>query len=177
MNEQIWNIITKKWNLKILKILDINTMTRFNTIKQLIPGISSNLLSDRLHELEKIGFVKKIIMGKSSVKVGYVLDEKCTNLKKIVTDLDEWSTWYNLSNTKQIIDFNDSISIEQILNLLKKEIKDSEYQFIKDKLLLSQQDHSNFTNEFNKIKNIIFELYGDDLGTKLIQKLEPSIKK
>lgn len=150
-------------------------MTRFNTIKQLIPGISSNLLSDRLHELEKIGFINKIIVDKPSVKVGYVLNEKCTNLKKILTDLDEWSTWYHLSNTKQIHDFNDSILIEQILYLLKKEIKDSEYQFIKDKLLLTQQDHSNFTNEFNKIKNIIFELYGDELGNKIIQKLDQSI--
>lgn len=177
LNEQIWNTITKKWNLKILRTLNMYTITRFNTIKQSIPGISSNLLSDRLHELEKIGFVKKIVTDKPSIKIGYVLNEKCDKLKQILEDLEEWIISYQTSNTTRIYSFGDSNLIEQMWSLLKKEIKDNEYKFIRDKLLLTQQVDSNFTNEFDKVKEIIFELYGEDLGNKILQKLNQSINK
>jgi DNA-binding HxlR family transcriptional regulator len=75
LNEQIWDIVTKRWNLKILRSLDTKHPIRFNALKQMISGISSNLLSDRLHELEKLGFVKKIISSKSTFQFGYLLDE------------------------------------------------------------------------------------------------------
>jgi DNA-binding HxlR family transcriptional regulator len=167
----------KKWNLQILRTLDMKTITRFNTLKQLIPGVSSNLLSNRLHELEKIGFVKKVVSDKAQVKVGYVLDEKCNGLKKILIDLEDWIMSYQISNQKQINTFADSILIDHMLDFLKREVKDTEYQFIKDKLLLQSQDGSNFIDEFDRLQNIMLELYGEELGSKILKKLNQSVNR
>ena len=176
MNEQIWDAITKRWNLKILRSLDIKTAIRFNALKQLIPRISSNLLSDRLHELEKLGLVKRIISNKSPFQIGYVLDEKCIDLKKILIDLEDWIISYQISNKKRISRFTNSFLIDHMLQLLKKEVKHAEFEFIKDKLSLPPQEHSShLVDHFTKLQNIILELYGEDLGNKILQKLNQQL--
>lgn len=55
----MWDLLSKRWNLRILKSLEIKTVMRFNELKQSIHGISANVLSERLDELEIIGLVKK----------------------------------------------------------------------------------------------------------------------
>ncbi len=59
--EKLWDVFSKRWNLRILKSLDLTTSIRFNELKQSIRGISANLLSERLDELERIGLVKRIV--------------------------------------------------------------------------------------------------------------------
>lgn len=175
--DEIWTILSKRWNLKIIKYLELETAIRFNELKQSIHGISANVLSDRLDELEKLGLVKRIVSDKTPLHVGYMLDERCRNLKKIVLDLDEWVSSYQLSDVGQFDVSKNSILSNQILESLKNEITETEFNFIKDKLSLSFGiDQSNLIVSLEKLKNILQELYGDQVGNKIFDKINMRIQ-
>ena len=174
-NEKIWNLISKRWNLRILKELDTKTISRFNELKQSIHGISSNVLSDRLNELEKIGLIKKTSASGTSSYVGYTLTEKCESLKKILLELDYWISSYQLDKSI-IINMNNSIQFQKLFDFLKKEIPEIEFNFIKDKLLFSNPDQSlDLVKNLSVLENIIHELYGDEYGNKILKKLHEYI--
>ncbi len=176
VSEEIWDIMNKRWNLRILKSLELKTVIRFNELKQSIAGISSNVLSDKLDELENIGLVKRIVSNDTSVHMGYVLNEKCEKLKNILLELDEWISLYKPNNVTQIKTSNDSLA-NQLIELLRNEITETEFNFIKDKLLfLFGVDSSDLPTNFNKLQNIIMELYGDEEGNKILKKLNELMK-
>ena len=175
--EEIWSILTKKWNLRILKLLELKTTIRFNELKQSIRGISSNVLSDRLGELEKLGLVKRIVSKEGPLHVGYILNEKHENLKKILLDLDNWIFLYQQDNTVHTKTPSNSVLSEQLLELLKNEINEVELNFIKDKLSFSNVDGSlDLVSNFHKLESIIHELYDDTNGNKILKKLQDHIK-
>ena len=175
--DDIWAILSKRWNLKIIKYLELESSIRFNELKQSVHGISANILSDRLNELEKLGLVKRIFSNKTPLHVGYMLDERCSNLKKIVLDLDEWVSSYQLSDFKQFDINKNSILSNQILESLRNEITETEFNFINDKLSLSLGiDQSNLISSLEKLKNILIELYGDQVGNKIFNKINMKIQ-
>jgi DNA-binding HxlR family transcriptional regulator len=175
--EKLWDVFSKRWNLRILKSLDLTTQMRFNELKQSILGISANLLSERLDELEKLGLVKRIVINETQTHVGYLLDEKCKNLKNILLDMDNWISSYHTSAANQINELNYSNLSKQLFKILQNEIKETEVQFIKDKLLFLNKDGSmDLIANFDKLKNIILELYGDYTGNKILQKLSDHLK-
>jgi DNA-binding HxlR family transcriptional regulator len=57
----IWQVITKRWSLLILKNLNTKEVIRFNELKKVLLGISSTVLSKRLYwnYNEKVLLVKK----------------------------------------------------------------------------------------------------------------------
>jgi hypothetical protein len=103
---------------------------------------------------------------------------KYTDLKKILINLDDWIIYYNIYNQKQINRYTDSVLIDHLLEFLKNEVKDTEFKFIKDKLFLPLQDKSSPpVDELSKLKNIILEIYGEDLGKIILEKLNKQINK
>lgn len=175
--EKLWDVFSKRWNLRILKSLDLTRSSRFNELKQSIRGISANLLSERLDELEKLGLVKKVIFNETPMHVGYLLNEKCENLKKILLDLDNWISSHHTNVINQINELNNSDVSKELFKVLQNEIKETEVQFIKDKLLFSNTDGSlDLVTNFDKLKNIILELYGDYKGNQILQKLSDHLK-
>lgn len=176
MNADMWDLLSKRWNLRILKSLDLQAIMRFNELKQSISGISANVLSERLDELERIGLVKKTIQ-KETAQAGYALTEDCASLKKILLELDEW---ISLCNTKHIIHNDDSKNLflsNKLLEILRKEVNETEFNFIKDKLMFSLGVNStDISNNFEKLKNIIIELYDDEISNKILTKLSNAIK-
>lgn len=176
-NEVIWDTLGKRWNLKILKILEQNAVIRFNELKHSIHGISSNVLSERLLELEELGVIKKILPEVGLSHAGYMLDERCGNLKKILLDLDDWvSMWAQYLLSKSNI-LNKDNSFEKCLSLLKQEITETEYNFIKDKLLYSDKTISSVNfNLLDKLAGIIIELYGEEMGNRVLKQLHDKMK-
>ncbi|MBI1827905.1 MAG: helix-turn-helix transcriptional regulator [Thaumarchaeota archaeon] len=170
--EKLWEVFSKKWNLRILKLLDLKTVIRFNELKQSVHGISSNLLSERLDELERVGLVKRIAYDETPIRIGYLLNEKCENLKKILLDLDNWISSYQFDaadKTSMTINFTSS---NKLFEILQNEINETELKFIKDKLLFSNKDGTlDLITNFDKLKNIILELYGDYKGNQILKKL------
>ena len=151
-------------------------MIRFNELRQLIPGISANVLSERLDELEKLELVKRTLSNDSSQHLGYILNDECENLKKILTELDEWI----LSQHKKHNSYDDtsnSVTSKQIMELLKNEITETEFNFIKDKLFYSLGvEPSDLITNFQKLKDIIIELFGNERANQLVTKLNAHLK-
>lgn len=174
--ENIWGLLSKRWNLRILKSLELKNTIRFNELRELIPGISANVLSERLDELEKFQLVKRTLLNEQSQYTGYLLNERCENLKKILTELDDWIFSQHKRHNSYDDDSN-SVTSKQIVELLKSEITETELNFIKDKLFYSHGvKSSDLITDFQKLKDIIIELFGNERANQLITKLNVHLK-
>ena len=69
-------ILGKKWAMLVLRDIGILGVDRFNRLLASIPGLTPRVLSMRLKELEKEGFIKCIEKGNSSMIVQWTLTEK-----------------------------------------------------------------------------------------------------
>ena len=174
--ENIWGLLSKRWNLRILKSLELKNTIRFNELRELIPGISANVLSERLDELEKFQLVKRTLSNEQSQHIGYLLNERCENLKKILTQLDDWILSQH-ANHNSYDDATNSVTSKQIMELLKNEITETEFNFIKDKLFyLHGVNPSHLITNFQNLKDIIIELFGNERANQLIAKLDVHLK-
>jgi DNA-binding HxlR family transcriptional regulator len=88
--DEIWSVLGRTWALLILKKLSEKETTRFNEIKKAIPQISNTVLSDRLHEFEKKGLIRKKIYAEIPIRVEYSLTKQAKDLGKILERLDRW---------------------------------------------------------------------------------------
>ena len=66
-------------------------MVRFNELKRLIPGISSNVLANRLLALEREGLISKKIYQEIPIRVEYSLTARVKELKIILEELEIWA--------------------------------------------------------------------------------------
>ena len=86
----IWEVLSRKWSLLILKNLSFRKNLRFNQLKRILQGISSTVLSERLYELEKEGLISKKIFQEIPLRVEYNLTPKTKDLEPILKNLDKW---------------------------------------------------------------------------------------
>ena len=69
-------VLGKKWTLLVLRDIGILGIDRFNRILDSLPGLTPRVLSMRLKELEKEGFIEWIEKEKSPMDVRWTLIEK-----------------------------------------------------------------------------------------------------
>ena len=70
-------ILGKKWTMLVMRDIGILGVDRFNRLLHSIPGLTPRVLSMRLKELEKEGFIQRIKEGKKSpMVVRWILTEK-----------------------------------------------------------------------------------------------------
>jgi DNA-binding HxlR family transcriptional regulator len=69
-------ILGRKWTLLILRSVAFLKTKRFNKILQAVPGLTPRVLSMRLSELEKHGFIKRINGHNSPNEVHWMPTEK-----------------------------------------------------------------------------------------------------
>jgi DNA-binding HxlR family transcriptional regulator len=70
-------VLGKKWTMLVLRDIGVLGVDRFNRLLDSIPGLTPRVLSMRLKELEKEGFIYRIKEGKkSSMVVRRMLTEK-----------------------------------------------------------------------------------------------------
>lgn len=70
-------ILGKKWTMLVMRDIGILGVDRFNRLLDSIPGLTPRVLSMRLKQLEKEGFIQRIKEGKkSSMVVRWILTEK-----------------------------------------------------------------------------------------------------
>src|SRR5688500_4011038 len=94
----IWNVLSRRWSLIILKNLSIKNVVRFNELKRSLKGISSTVLSDRLTELEREGLIAKKIYPEIPLKVEYALTTKTKDLELILQSLNKWCEKWETKN-------------------------------------------------------------------------------
>lgn len=71
---EIMHFVQKKWKLDIAYLLLVHNHLFFNQLKDLLPNISNNILSQRLKELEKENLIIRSEIGAvSPIRVSYQL--------------------------------------------------------------------------------------------------------
>jgi DNA-binding HxlR family transcriptional regulator len=88
----IWDILSRRWSLLILKNINTKNVIRFNELKRNLKDISNTVLSDRLSELGREGLIAKNISAKY-FKVEYRLTTKqkiWRQFCKVLVDGEKW---------------------------------------------------------------------------------------
>ncbi len=83
-------IVGDRWNLLIVRELLI-AHARYRDLIERLPGIATNLLADRLRDLEAAGVVERRLAGEGSV-VEYTLTPWGAELRQPIEGLLRWST-------------------------------------------------------------------------------------
>ena len=68
----ILTALSQRWSLGIIFLLYMGSL-KFNELRELLPGISSRTLTDKLRMLEKSGILTRSVMTTSPVRVKYSL--------------------------------------------------------------------------------------------------------
>ncbi|MDD5770445.1 MAG: helix-turn-helix domain-containing protein [Candidatus Gracilibacteria bacterium] len=91
----LFSFIGKKWILLIIKSVSDGCMC-FSDIEKTLVGINPRILSTRLKELEKNGFVSSHIKANTKNKTIYCLTEKGMCFSQNIKNLEEWmKKWEN----------------------------------------------------------------------------------
>jgi DNA-binding HxlR family transcriptional regulator len=72
--ETTFKIIGKKWAILIIREMFRGT-TQFNRFLENIDGITPNVLTERLRELEKLGIVRRRIVSEYPIRVEYEMTD------------------------------------------------------------------------------------------------------
>jgi DNA-binding HxlR family transcriptional regulator len=88
--QQAAELIGKRWNPQIVRTL-LSGASRFTDIRDGIPAISDNLLSERLKELEAAGVVVRDVTPSTPVRIVYGLTERGRDLAGVIDELGAWA--------------------------------------------------------------------------------------
>lgn len=83
-------IIGEKWHPVIVHRLLVNGPLGFNALKEAVDGISSNVLSNNLGDLEENGLVNREITSEKPFRVEYSLTEQGEDLTPIIKAMGGW---------------------------------------------------------------------------------------
>jgi DNA-binding HxlR family transcriptional regulator len=92
------NVMGGKWKLLILHLID-NDINRFGKMSMMIPGISKQMLTTQLREMERDGVINRLIFAEIPPRVEYTLSEKGRTLLPIIELMKEWGN-NNILNIK-----------------------------------------------------------------------------
>ncbi len=83
--------ISRKWVLMIIKTMCEHHKMRFSDIQKCLPDINSRILSARLSELEKEGFLDRVVEDSKPIAISYELTQKALDLKKVFHVFMDWA--------------------------------------------------------------------------------------
>ena len=95
------DVVGERWSLLIVRELSIGPR-RFSDIRKALPGLSPNLLVDRLKDLESSEVITKYKNDISSARCSYALTERGTELLPMLQFLSNWG--------EQFLPTDDSVS-------------------------------------------------------------------
>jgi DNA-binding HxlR family transcriptional regulator len=102
------DLLGDKWSLILLRDIVVFKKTRFEEFLESPEGISTNILSDRLHRLEKAELISKAPYGTHRLRMAYQATEKGNSVKPILKEIANWGLAH-IENTarKSIHNFQD----------------------------------------------------------------------
>lgn len=104
---QTLNILGDRWTLLIIHELLIGE-TNFNDIKLKLPGLSANVLSNRLKELEEATIVKSELYVAHPPRYRYTLTEKGLALEHVFNTMIIWGSVHLDLCYKEIVDADEN---------------------------------------------------------------------
>lgn len=102
---QTLNVLGDRWTLLIIHELLVGE-TNFNDIKLKLPGLSANILSSRLKELEQAGIAQSELYVTHPPRYRYTLTEKGQALEHVFNAMIMWGTEHLDTCYKEIVDEN-----------------------------------------------------------------------
>jgi DNA-binding HxlR family transcriptional regulator len=92
-------LIGGKWKLLIMYLI-VNDINRFGKMGMMLKGISKQMLTSQLRELENDGIVERKIYPEIPPRVEYFLTEKGRSLLPIIEAMKDWGN-ENIINAQQ----------------------------------------------------------------------------
>jgi DNA-binding HxlR family transcriptional regulator len=108
---QSLNIIGDRWSLLIVHEI-LNGQTLFSEIKKALPGISSNLLSERLKYLEEEGLISANLYSEHPPRYRYTLTKSGEELEHVFNALIIWGSHHLQKCYKKLIDAKTGDEVE-----------------------------------------------------------------
>ncbi len=99
------DLIGDKWTLIVLRDLLFFNKTKFDELLDSPEKISSSVLTDRLHRLERAGLIEKAPYSTHRLRMTYSPTEKGKSLAPVLDEIVRWGK-QNLENT---VIYRDSI--------------------------------------------------------------------
>ena len=88
--EMIMGMIAGKWKPAIIYALVIKGTLRFNDLRRLIPKVSQRMLTQQLRDLERHGFVKRVLYPEVPPRVEYSVTKLGRSLHPIFKAVCNW---------------------------------------------------------------------------------------
>lgn len=88
------NILGERWTLLIIRDMLAFKKTRFSELLNSLPGLSPNLLSQRLKELEESGIVERQLYSEHPPRMEYRLTPKGKALGPVLQSMRDWGEQY-----------------------------------------------------------------------------------
>jgi DNA-binding HxlR family transcriptional regulator/putative sterol carrier protein len=87
------DVIGERWTLLIVRDLLLGPK-RYKDLLEGLPGIGTNLLADRLHEMERLGLVERAVLPPPAGSSVYQLTEAGQGLEPALMALGRWGARY-----------------------------------------------------------------------------------
>ena len=94
----VLDLIGDKWTLVVLRDLLFFKKTRFEEFLASPEKISSSVLTDRLHKLERAGLIEKSPYSTHRLRMSYSPTEKGRTLEPVLNEIVRWGR-RNIDNT------------------------------------------------------------------------------
>lgn len=91
------DVIGGKWKPHILYFL-LDDTRRFSELKRAMPGITQQMLTQQLRQLEKDGVVQRKVYPVVPPKVEYSLTNAGHNLKPVIKMMEKWGREFLLND-------------------------------------------------------------------------------
>ncbi len=83
------DVVGGRWTLLLVNVL-LAGGRRFTELAAELPGISSNLLAERLRQLENAGIVERFLLDNTKAAVAYRLSPRGAALRSPIRALTAW---------------------------------------------------------------------------------------
>jgi len=88
--EAAFQILGKRWTGLIIRSL-LSGSKRFSQLQEIIPTLSSRVLTERFKELEELGIITRSVYPEMPVRIEYGLTEKGKDLEKTMDEIQKWA--------------------------------------------------------------------------------------
>jgi DNA-binding HxlR family transcriptional regulator len=86
----ILEVVGDTWTLLLMRDILFLDKHRYDEFLNSPEGISSNVLTNRLHQMEKSGLIEKVPYGNHRYRYSYTATEKGQDLKPLLKEMSTW---------------------------------------------------------------------------------------
>jgi DNA-binding HxlR family transcriptional regulator len=94
-------LIGERWTCLIVRDLTMGRSGKFNDLLESLEGISTNLLSQRLKELEQAGIVERHMYSDHPPRAEYTLTQKGEELLPLMAAISKWGVKHALTEEQR----------------------------------------------------------------------------